>query len=280
MRSPAPGRRSTPGWRHGLTLRLFAREVQHASPCHAREGGHPATTGVAQPTDCMAYWIAGQAGQCQGNTNLSPRESSVLHSASPRPSRGAVAKRRNERDGVRRPAGGLDAEVRTRAATGLPPGPLRGPARSWLTTCLLRYRPLACLSATKARLEPWGSLARCDGSKEPYPSESGARPIAKSPRLARREAPAAIPQGSRSHRFALFGAPPPRSRRAEGGHEQSPGAIRIAARVSLALSLRHARTCSGHPIGRTRLIKAARSRAAALDRQGRDGGTSWWRRRR
>ncbi|HUX07196.1 MAG TPA: hypothetical protein VMX35_07745, partial [Acidobacteriota bacterium] len=61
-------------------------------------------------------------------------------------------------------------------------------ARSWLTTCLLRYRPLGTLSAMEARLELRGSLGAVrlpffalpasgllerDGGQ--HPSESGAR---------------------------------------------------------------------------------------------------------
>ena len=88
------------------------------------------------------------------------------------------------RDGVRR----LRVHARsmsTRAASGLPPGSLGVPARSWLTTWVLRYRAMP--------LPESGARCRTDAA-------TGA------PRGARRG-----PQGSRSHRICAFRrAIPPR----------------------------------------------------------------------
>ena len=59
--------------------------------------------------------------------------------------RGVFMRRREAGRGAA-PAGSV-RKLSTRAALELPPGPLGVPARSWLTTWVLRYRPPAYLSA-------------------------------------------------------------------------------------------------------------------------------------
>jgi hypothetical protein len=82
---------------------------------------------------------------------------------------------------------GLGRSRATRAAPGLRPGPLRDPARSWLTGLMFAL-PLRCLSA------------RIKLKRGPPPSNTV---------MARREAPACLREGGTSYQIALFGAPSP-----------------------------------------------------------------------
>jgi hypothetical protein len=113
------------------------------------------------------------------------------------------------RDGARRPRVWSRGSG-TRAAPGLRPGPLRVPARSWLTTVR---------SIAKRFRSPFPDSAR-RGEKEPQRDEriekrdtrgesAARRGAKKTPHAARREAPAAVRKDRGRHRLALFGAPLP-----------------------------------------------------------------------
>jgi len=109
---------------------------------HAREGVHPVITGIGG-----GYWIARSSRAMTRLAPLIPARKTCRIIVSPRPPKGRFREAREMRDGVRRLRDELSRLI-ARAAPGLRPGPLRGPARSWLTTCLLRDRASPDLSAT------------------------------------------------------------------------------------------------------------------------------------
>ena len=102
--------------------------------------------------------------------------------------RGAVS----PRVGLRRPD--------TRGGAGLPPGPLRGPARSWLTT--LRPTPNASRPVDMVRAGKRGKERRKRGRRTDS-RRNGA------PRGARASFAGRDTIGLRLYRFASFGAPSP-----------------------------------------------------------------------
>ncbi len=133
--------------------------------------------------------------------------------------RGALARRANS--GTRRGARGarsLDESPGRRRT--LRPGPLRGPARSWLTT--VRSIPNAIRPSLANER---GAEQKEETGQRDTHGESAVRrcQIAAhgAPRGARRG-----PQGSRNHRFASFGAPSPLIlRRAEGPSRRNEGRV-------------------------------------------------------
>jgi hypothetical protein len=135
----------------------------------------------------------------------------------PRPSEGRSREALRRRDEVRCPCG-LRSQRSARGGAGLPPGPLRGPARSWLTT-------VGSISNADDRLS-W--TAQCAEKRNPNRTKdcSGtltakAGPVLENAALARREAPAVSGDGYGAIGFALFGAPPPHVR---GGNSHKPDA--------------------------------------------------------
>jgi hypothetical protein len=116
---------------------------------------------------------------------LIPAPQGAIILPSPRPLKGAS--RGVAEVGRGAAPAGLVRRPSTRAAPGLRPGPLRGPARSWLTTWILRYRPSAYLSAICSCSRP---TAQAQGL---LTGKRGPVDLRKSRRvLARREAPAVI----------------------------------------------------------------------------------------
>jgi len=111
----------------------------------------------------------------------------------PRPLRGAFMRRREAGRGAV-PAG-LGRNRVTRAASGLRPCPLRGPARSWLTT--VRSTPNAAGQLSRRALTAAGHLRRKRG------------PPPHNRRVWRAERRRASSQGRDTILTALFGAPSP-----------------------------------------------------------------------
>ena len=82
----------------------------------------------------LSRWRCWKAFRTQlSHDHLSPPSAPPLNSTHLVLLKGAVARRCDWRDGVRCPCG-LLTHSGARGGVGLPPGPLRGPARSWLTT--------------------------------------------------------------------------------------------------------------------------------------------------
>jgi hypothetical protein len=138
------------------------------------------------------------------------------------------------RDEARCPRG-LFARQVTRAASGLRPCPLRGPARSWLTT--VRPIPNAARPSLRSSARQRGTYGESAARRRQITASAHVALSLRcmsahgAPRGARR-----IRRRMRSHRFALFGAPSPRD---EGRDQQSPDAHRVAVMRS--------RACTFHP---------------------------------
>jgi hypothetical protein len=104
-------------------------------------------------------WIPASAGMtARRYPSVIPatQTSAIVHA--PRPMMGAFARRC--RSGTRRGARGFGSQPNTRAAPGLRPGPIRGPARSWLKSLISRYRPSAWLSGHQRLKARPGGLAQ------------------------------------------------------------------------------------------------------------------------
>jgi hypothetical protein len=137
------------------------------------------------------------------DARLIPAQKTARIMCSPRPSKGRSREALRRRDGVRRPR--ASSQRGTRAAVELPPDPLGGPARSWLTA---RSARRCATDRTKA-------------------GPGAATAVIGAPRGAR------VPQGTTHKDFALFGAPSPQTPDAERAaampacaqrkHGQAPG---------------------------------------------------------
>ena len=124
-----------------------------------------------------------------------------------------------KRDGVRRPAGPVSQGRAPGRRLGLPPGSLRSPARSWLTTLGPKPNARDNLSRGALRAQEWrgaGNGVRIVGGA-PMAKAGPAGPQSRRCWRAERR-----PRAARHPCWtALFGAPPP---------PQTPGARRVAAR--------------------------------------------------
>ena len=105
---------------------------------------------------------------------------------SPRSPRGALARRRVS--GVRCGARGQASQACTRAVTGLRPGSLRTPARSWLTPCVVQdaWRQSA------ARHRDENAARRSPGRRKPVPGRRAERRLCGESRAAHRNGPAPV----------------------------------------------------------------------------------------
>ena len=125
-----------------------------------------------------------------------PRPKNRGYAAPPRPLEGRSREARvgGTRCGAPR---GLARWPSHSGGAGVPPGPKMRSCQELADDPLAYTKP----GPHNVDFRPFGKAGHSGRKRGPV--------VAKSSPLARREAPAVVPKGSRSHRFALFGAPSP-----------------------------------------------------------------------
>ena len=168
---------------------------------------------------------------------LIPAPRAAFTLAPPRPPRGAFMRRRES--GTGRGARGPVCKAGTRAAPGLPPGSIRSPARSWLTTVWpIQTRPPCHFVRAGKRGTDGESGARCSRNRRSW-------------RAARRP-PRAQTRGAIGLRFSA--RHPLILRRAEGpsrrmGEDSNPRALPRRGDDGARPHPRHVRTLGSWPEG-------------------------------
>jgi hypothetical protein len=148
---------------------------------------------------------------------------------------------------------GRSRKIDARAASGLRPGPLRGPARSWLTT--VRSIPNAGDRLSRLRDAERGTPKgqRIGSGALSAKARTGA---ANHTRLARREAPARSRKDRDTIGFASFGAPSPHPEEGQrpvskdrGGRRSNPGRGQRRGKERACLVVAHATNSHPSPSG-------------------------------
>jgi hypothetical protein len=183
---------------------------------------------------------------------LIPAREHTRRVGSPRPSRGAVAKRRNERDGVRRPAGGFTLKSHP-GGDGVPPGPTTRPCQELADDLFVALPAAGLLERDKGALGALGLIGAMRRLERTVPKRK---------------------RGPSDREVAATGAP--KGARRDPATDHGAIGLRFSARHPLEgePSSQPGRICVAGVQRRAR-VRAAMSQAAGSDRPGPDAGTSW-----